>query len=29
LKRKLDPPVGDAPTGFLYKRNPQAAAWRH
>src|SRR5580658_9083878 len=25
---KLEPPDGDAPSGFLYKRNPQAAAWR-
>ena len=25
---KLDPPVGAAPTGILYKRNPQAATWR-
>src|SRR6476660_5734565 len=24
----MEPPVGDAPTGILYKRNPQAAAWR-
>jgi hypothetical protein len=24
----MDPPAGDAPAGFLYKRNPQAAAWR-
>jgi hypothetical protein len=22
------PPAGVAPAGFLYKRNPQAAAWR-
>ena len=25
---KLEPPAGAAPAGFLYKRNPQAAAWR-
>src|ERR1041385_7345728 len=25
---KLDPPAGAAPTGILYKRNPQAATWR-
>ena len=24
----MEPPAGDAPAGFLYKRNPQAAAWR-
>ena len=24
----MDPPAGDAPAGILYKRNPQAAAWR-
>jgi hypothetical protein len=24
----LDPPAGAAPARFLYKRNPQAAAWR-
>lgn len=24
----LDPRVGAAPTGFLYKRNPEPAAWR-
>jgi len=24
----MEPPAGDAPPGFLYKRNPQAAAWR-
>jgi hypothetical protein len=24
----LEPPAGDAPAGSLYKRNPQAAAWR-
>jgi hypothetical protein len=23
----MEPPAGDAPAGFLYKRNPQAAAW--
>ena len=28
VETEMDPPVGDAPTGFLYKRNPQAAAWR-
>ena len=26
--KKLDPPAGDAPAGSLYKREPQAAAWR-
>src|ERR1022692_3615335 len=25
---EMEPPAGDAPAGFLYKRNPQAAAWR-
>jgi hypothetical protein len=25
---KREPPAGDAPAGILYKRNPQAAAWR-
>lgn len=24
----MEPPAGDAPAGILYKRNPQAAAWR-
>jgi hypothetical protein len=24
----MEPPAGDAPARFLYKRNPQAAAWR-
>ena len=24
----MGPPAGDAPAGFRYKRNPQAAAWR-
>jgi hypothetical protein len=24
----MEPPAGDAPEKFLYKRNPQAAAWR-
>jgi hypothetical protein len=24
----MEPPAGDAPAGFLYKGNPQAAAWR-
>ena len=27
-RAKLEPPDGDAPSGFLYKRNPQAAARR-
>lgn len=27
-QNKMDPPAGDAPAGSLYKRNPQAAAWR-
>ena len=26
---KMEPPASAAPAGFLYKRNPQAAAWRH
>ena len=26
--KEMDPPAGAAPAGFLYKRNPQAAAWR-
>ena len=26
--KEMEPPAGDAPAGFLYKRNPQAAAWR-
>src|SRR2546426_904079 len=26
--KKLEPPAGAAPARFLYKRNPQAAAWR-
>jgi hypothetical protein len=26
--KKMDPPAGAAPAGFLYERNPQAAAWR-
>jgi hypothetical protein len=26
--KMMEPPAGDAPAGFLYKRNPQAAAWR-
>src|SRR5579872_5892620 len=25
---RMDPPAGVAPAGILYKRNPQAAAWR-
>ena len=25
---KMEPPAGAAPAGLLYKRNPQAAAWR-
>jgi hypothetical protein len=25
---EMDPPAGAAPAGILYKRNPQAAAWR-
>jgi len=25
---KTEPPAGAAPAGILYKRNPQAAAWR-
>jgi inosine/xanthosine triphosphate pyrophosphatase family protein len=25
----VEPPAGDAPAKFLYKRIPQAAAWRH
>src|SRR5438067_2781867 len=25
---ETDPPAGAAPAGILYKRNPQAAAWR-
>ena len=25
---EMDPPAGAAPAGFLYRRNPQAAAWR-
>ena len=25
----MEPPAGDAPAGILYKRNPQAAAWKH
>src|SRR6266567_7342009 len=25
---EMDPPAGAAPAGLLYKRNPQAAAWR-
>lgn len=24
----MEPPAGAAPAGLLYKRNPQAAAWR-
>jgi len=24
----MEPPAGDAPAGFQYKGNPQAAAWR-
>jgi hypothetical protein len=24
----MEPPAGDAPARFLYKRNPQTAAWR-
>ena len=24
----MEPPAGVAPAGFLYKGNPQAAAWR-
>src|SRR5690349_12424161 len=24
----MEPPAGAAPAGILYKRNPQAAAWR-
>jgi hypothetical protein len=24
----MEPPAGAAPARFLYKRNPQAAAWR-
>ena len=27
-QNEMEPPAGDAPTRFLYKRNPQAAAWR-
>ena len=26
--KRMEPPVGVAPTRSLYKRNPQAAAWR-
>ena len=26
--KEMEPPAGAAPAGFLYKRNPQAAAWR-
>jgi hypothetical protein len=26
--KEMDPPAGAAPARFLYKRNPQAAAWR-
>ena len=27
-QNEMEPPAGDAPAGILYKRNPQAAAWR-
>ena len=27
-QKEMEPPAGDAPAGILYKRNPQAAAWR-
>jgi len=26
--KEMEPPTGVAPARFLYKRNPQAAAWR-
>lgn len=28
VPQRMEPPAGAAPAGILYKRNPQAAAWR-